>query len=76
MKRKIWEILNEIDEIKDKEYFDTLDKDIRNFYIEKCGQIFRFLKDIYLCRYIDEFLKQGYYIYEEFLEIPDDFSNK
>ena len=67
------ENLNEIDEIKDKEYFDKLDKDIRNFYIEKCGQIFRFLKDIHLCRYIDEFLKQGYDIYEEFLEIPDDF---
>ena len=67
------ENINEIDELKDKEYFDKLDKDIRNFYIEKCGQIFHFLKDIHLCRYIDEFLKQGYDIYEEFLEIPDDF---
>ena len=39
----------------------------------KCGRIFNFLKDIYLCRYIDNFLKEGYDIYEDFLEIPDDF---
>ena len=64
---------NEIDEVKDKEYLDKLDKEIRSFYIEKCGKIFNFLKDIYLCRYIDEFLKQGYDLYEEFIEIPDDF---
>jgi hypothetical protein len=67
------ENINEIDEIKDKEYLEKLDKEIRNFYIEKCGRIFNFLKDIYLCRYIDEFLKQGYDIYEDFLEIPEDF---
>ena len=67
------ENINEIDEIKDKEYLEKLDKEIKNFYIEKCGRIFNFLKDIYLCRYIDEFLKQGYDIYEDFLEIPDDF---
>ena len=67
------ENINEIDEIKDKEYLEKLDREIKNFYIEKCGRIFNFLLDIHLCRYIDEFLKQGYDIYEEFLEIPDDF---
>ena len=67
------ENINEIDETKDKEYLEKLDKEIKNFYIEKCGRIFNFLKDIYLCRYIDDFLKQGYDIYEDFLEIPDDF---
>ena len=64
---------NEIDEVKDKEYLDKLDYEIKKFYLDKCEKIFRFLKDIHLCRYIDEFLKQGYDIYEEFLEIPDDF---
>ena len=64
---------NELDEIKDKEYLDKLDKEIQNFYIEKCGKIFKFLKDIYLVRYIDEFLKEGYDIFEEFIEFPDDF---
>ena len=64
---------DELDEIKEKEYFDELDNEIKLFYIQKCGRIFNFLKDIHLCRYIDEFLKQGYDIYEEFIEIPDDF---
>ena len=51
---------NEIDEEKDKEYLDKLDKEIKLFYIQKCGQIFNFLKE-------------GYDIYEEFIEFPDDF---
>ena len=63
----------DIDEEKDKEFFEQLDKDIKNFYVEKCGEIFNFLKDIHLCRYIDEFLKRGYDLYEEFVEIKDDF---
>lgn len=33
----------------------------------------QFLKDIYLVRFIDEFLKEGKDIFEEFIEIPDDF---
>ena len=64
---------NEIDEVKDNEYLDKLDNEIKKFYLDKCERIFKFLKDIHLCRYIDEFLKQGYDIYEEFIEIPDDF---
>ena len=67
------DINNENDEVKDKEYLSKLDKEIKSFYIEKSGKIFNFLKEIHLCRYIDEFLKQGYDLYEEFIEIPDDF---
>ena len=66
----------EIDEEKDEEYLNNLDKDIKNFYIDKCGDIFNFLKKIHLCRFIDEFLKRGYDIYEEFIEIKDDFFKK
>jgi len=61
------------DEVKDKEYLNKLDKDIKKFYLDKCGPIFNFLKDIYIVRFIDEFLKEGYDIFEEFIEIPDDF---
>ena len=61
------------DEVRDKEYLNKLDKDIKKFYLDKCGPIFNFLKDIYIVRYIDEFLKEGYDIFEEFIEIPDDF---
>ena len=64
---------NEIDEEKDNKYLNELDKEIKMFYIQKCGKIFNFLKDIHLCRYIDDFLKEGYDIYEEFIEFPDDF---
>ena len=64
--------IGDSDEEKDKEFFKQLDKDIKNFYIEKCGEIFHFLKDVHLCRYIDEFLKRGYDLYEEFIEIKDD----
>ena len=64
------------DEEKDKEYLSELDKDIKNFYIEKCGEIFKFLKQIHLCRYIDEFLKRGFDLYEEFIEINEDFFKK
>ena len=68
---------NELDEKKDKEYLNKLDKDIEKFYMEKCGKIFKFLKDIHLVRYIDEFLKEGYDIYEDFIEFPEDyFHNK
>ena len=66
-------IIKETDEEKDNEYLNELDKDIKNFYIEKCGEIFNFLKEIHLCRYIDEFLKRGLDIYEEFIEIKEDF---
>ena len=63
----------ESDEEKDKIYLNELDKGIKDFYMEKCGNIFNFLKEIYLCRYIDDFLKRGLDIYEEFIDIEDDF---
>ena len=66
----------ETDEEKDEEYLKLLDKDIKDFYVEKCGEIFYFLKEIHLCRYIDEFLKRGVDLYEEFIEINEDFFKK
>ena len=64
------------DEIKDKEYLDVLDDEIKQFYLQKTGEIFNFLKEIHLCRYIDFFLREGYDLYEEFLEINEDFFAK
>ena len=64
------------DEIKDKEYLDVLDDEIKQFYLQKTGEIFNFLKDINLCRYIDFFLREGYDIYEEFLELNEEFFKK
>ena len=68
--------VKERDEEKDNEYLNELDKDIKNFYMEKCGEIFNFLKEIHLCRYIDEFLRSGLDLYEEFIEINEDFFKK
>ena len=68
--------VKETDEEKDNEYLNELDKDIKNFYMEKCGEIFNFLKEIHLCRYIDEFLRRGLDLYEEFIEIKEDFLKK
>ena len=68
--------VKETDEEKDNEYLNGLDKDIKNFYMEKCGEIFNFLKEIHLCRYIDEFLRRGLDLYEEFIEIKEDFFKK
>jgi hypothetical protein len=61
------------DELKDKEYLNKLDKELKKIYLDKWGTIFNFLKDIYLVRFIDEFIKVGKDIFEEFIEIPDDF---
>ena len=61
------------DEVRDKEYLNKLDKDIKKFYLDKFEATFNFLKDIYLVRFIDEFLKEGKDIFEEFIEIPDNF---
>ena len=67
---------DDLDEKKDKEFLQQLDMEMKLFYLKKCGKIFNFLKDIHLSRYIDDFLKEGYDLYEEFIEIPDDFFHK
>ena len=64
------------DEEKDEEYLAKLNKEIKQFYMEKTKEIFDFLKEIYLCRYIDCFLKEGYDIFEEFIALPKDFFDK
>ena len=69
---------NEInsDEEKDKEFLDKLDINLKKFYMSKTRQIFDFLNEINLCRYIHYFLDQGYDLFEEFLELPQDFFDK
>ena len=64
------------DEEKDEEYLKKLNIEIKQFYMEKTKEIFDFLKEINLCRYIDCFLKEGYDLFEEFIELPKDFFEK
>ena len=69
---------NEInnDEEKDKEFLDKLDINLKKFYMSRTRQIFDFLSEINLCRYIQYFLDQGYDLFEEFLELPSDLFDK
>ena len=64
------------DEKEDKKFLDNLNEKLREFYEEKTKEIFEFLKEINLCRYINNFLNSGYDIFEEFIELPLDFFSK
>ena len=76
--KKIISNKNELnnDEDKDKDFLDNLDNNLKNFYMTKTRDIFYFLKEINLCRYIHYFLNAGYDLFEEFLELPLDFFDK
>jgi hypothetical protein len=64
------------DKEKDENYLNTLDEELKLFYMEKTKEIFELLKQIHLSRYIDCFLKEGYDIFEEFIQINSDFFDK
>ena len=70
------EIFNDEDEEKDKIFLENLDNNLKYFYLDKTKQIFEFLKDIHLCRYIQNFLNEGLDLFEEFIELPLDFFEK
>ena len=64
------------DEESDEQFLKTLDDELKKFYMEKTKEIFDLLKEINLCRYIDCFLREGYDIFEEFIELPIDYFDK
>ena len=70
------EIFTDDDEEKDKIFLENLDNNLKYFYLDKTKQIFEFLKDIRLCRYIQNFLNEGLDLFEEFIELPLDFFEK
>ena len=70
------EIKIKTDKEEDEIYLKLINPEIKKFYEERTGEIFNFLKEIDLCRFIDCFLKEGYDIYEEFIELPKDFFTK
>ena len=70
------EIKVKSDKEEDEIYLKSINPEIKQFYEEKTGEIFNFLKEIDLCRFIDCFLNEGYDIYEEFIELPKDFFSK
>ena len=64
------------DEEKDEEFLKNLQDELKQFYMEREEEIFNFLKEIHLCRFISCFLAEGYDIFEEFIELPMDFFDK
>ena len=44
--------------------------------MEKEKDIFNLLKEINLCRFINYFLMEGYDLFEQFIELPEDFFEK
>lgn len=67
------EIECEQDKQKDKEFLEKLTDEERDFYQEQTKDIFIFLSEIGLVRFIENFIKEGYDLYEDFLQLPKDF---
>ena len=64
------------DEEKDEDFLNNLQNDLKKFYMENEKDIFDFLREIHLCRFIDCFLVEGYDIFEQFIDFPIDFFDK
>lgn len=73
--KKIKEIISG-DAEKDEEFLKSLDINVKNFYMEKTKEIFDLLSEINLCRFIDAFLREGYDLFEEFINLPRDYFDK
>ena len=67
------EIECEQDKQKDKEFLEKLTEEEKDFYQEQTKDIFIFLSEIGLVRFIENFIKEGYDLYEDFLQLPKDF---
>ena len=61
---------------KDEDFLNKLQNELKIFYMEKEKDIFDFLREIHLCRFIDCFLMEGYDLFEQFIELPIDFFDK
>ena len=75
LKKKINEITLG-DKEKDEEFLKSLDSSVKAFYMEKTKEIFDLLSEINLCRFIDVFLREGYDLFEEFINLPRDYFDK
>lgn len=67
------EIECEQDKQKDKEFIDKLTNEERDFYQEQTKELFNFLSELNLVRFIEKFIIEGYDLFEDFLKLPKDF---
>ena len=67
------EIECEQDKQKDKEFIDKLTEEEKDFYQEQTKELFNFLSELNLVRFIEKFILEGYDLFEDFLKLPKDF---
>lgn len=73
-KQKI-EIECDLDKQKDEEYINALSNDEISFYQNQTKDLYEFLLSIGLLRYIENFIKEGYDMIEDILNLPEDYFN-
>ena len=54
---------------KDEEFLNSLSNEEKDFYENQTKDVFNLLKSIYLSRFIEDFIKEGYDLYEDLINI-------
>lgn len=74
-KQKI-EIECDLDKQQDEEYLRTLSQEEISFYKSKCKDLYEFLHNIGLLRFIDKFIKEGFNQVDDLLNISKNYFGK
>jgi hypothetical protein len=74
-KQKI-EIECDLDKQQDEEYLCTLSQEEISFYKSKCKDLYEFLHNIGLLRFIDKFIKEGFNQVDDLLNISKNYFGK
>ena len=65
--------LNETDKKADEEFMNNLSDNERNFYKNKAKELYDFLNSIYLVRFIESFIKDGFEGINDIMELENDY---
>ena len=68
-----FEIDCDIDKQKDCEFWGGISENEKKFYLTKCRDIYEFLKEVSLVRYIGLFINDGFERREDLMEIEEDY---
>ena len=61
------------DKLKDEDFLKNISDTEHSFYLTKIGDIYNFLNEIHLVRYIQDFILDGFESIEDILEIQEDY---
>ena len=65
--------LNETDKKADNDFMNNLSDNERNFYKNKAKELYDFLNSIYLVRFIESFIKDGFEGINDIMELENDY---